>query len=138
MRSSIQAAVSDMDIVIEPTKSFEKNLAQLSESDKTAVVQNINNCAQLFTTQRTDVYRRLKRLRLPLDLNGYESSLYVLRVSQKLRVILAVDEDPIFDQVIFTIYRVVKRDNLDKEYQGIAESLYQELLHQKRKPVQVS
>jgi hypothetical protein len=138
MRSSIQAAVSDMDIVIESTKSFEKNLAQLSESDKTAVVQNINNCAQLFTTQRTDVYRRLKRLRLPLDLNGYESSLYVLRVSQKLRVILAVDEDPIFDQVIFTLYRVVKRDNLDKEYQGIAESLYQELLHQKRKPVQVS
>lgn len=127
-----------MDIVIESTKSFEKNLAQLSESDKTAVVQNINNCAQLFTTQRTDVYRRLKRLRLPLDLNGYESSLYVLRVSQKLRVILAVDEDPIFDQVIFTLYRVVKRDNLDKEYQGIAESLYQELLHQKRKPVQVS
>ena len=138
MRSSIQAAVSDMDIVIESTKSFEKNLAQLSESDKTAVVQNINNCAQLFTTQRTDVYRRLKRLRLPLDLNGYESSLYVLRVSQKLRVILAVDEDPIFDQVIFTLYRVVKRDNLDKEYQGRAESLYQELLHQKRKPVQVS
>jgi hypothetical protein len=138
MRSSIQAAVSDMDIVIESTKSFEKNLAQLSESDKTAVVQNINNCAQLFTTQRTDVYRRLKRLRLPLDLNGYESSLYVLRVSQKLRVILAVDEDPIFDQVIFTLYRVVKRDNLDKEYQGIAESLYQELFHQKRKPVQVS
>ena len=138
MRSSIQAAVSDMDIVIESTKSFEKNLAQLSESDKTAVVQNINNCAQLFTTQRTDVYRRLKRLRLPLDLNGYESSLYVLRVSQKLRVILAVDEDPIFDQVIFTLYRLVKRDNLDKEYQGIAESLYQELLHQKRKPVQVS
>ena len=71
-------------------------------------------------------------------MNGYESSLYVLRVSQKLRVILAVDEDPIFDQVIFTLYRVVKRDNLDKEYQGIAESLYQELLHQKRKPVQVS
>ena len=138
MRSSIQAAVSDMDIVIESTKSFEKNLAQLSESDKTAVVQNINKCAQLFTTQRTDVYRRLKRLRLPLDLNGYESSLYVLRVSQKLTVILAVDEDPIFDQVIFTLYRLVKRDNLDKEYQGIAESLYQELLHQKRKPVQVS
>ena len=126
-----------MDIVIESTKHFEKNLAQLDEGDKTSVVQNINNCAQLFANQKTDAYRKLKRLRLPFDLNGYESSLYVLRVSQKLRVILAVDEDPIFDQVIFTLYRVVKPDNLDKAYKGVAESLYQETLHQKGKLVQV-
>ncbi len=137
MRSSKQAAVSDMDIVIESTKNFEKNLTQLDESDKTSVVQNINNCAQLFTTQKTNIYRKLKRLRLPYDLNGYESSLYVLKVSQKLRVILAVDEDPIFNQVIFTLYRVVTPDNLNKEYQSVAKSLYQELLAQKRELLQV-
>lgn len=126
-----------MDIVIESTKNFEKNLTQLDESDKTSVVQNINNCAQLFTTQKTNIYRKLKRLRLPYDLNGYESSLYVLKVSQKLRVILAVDEDPIFNQVIFTLYRVVTPDNLNKEYQSVAKSLYQELLAQKRELLQV-
>lgn len=118
-----------MDVLIESTRGFEKDLAKLSENEKAAVIQTINDCASLFPTQKADVYRKLRRLRLPSNLNGYESSLYTLRVSQKLRAILAVDEDPIFGQVIFTLFRAVKLDDLDKAYKGVAESLYQELLH---------
>jgi hypothetical protein len=42
---------------------------------------------------------------------------------------LSVDEDPIFGQVIFTLFRVVKHDDLDKAYKSVAQSLYQDLLH---------
>lgn len=118
-----------MDVLIESTKGFETDVAKLSEEEKAAVIQTINDCASLFPTQKSDVYRKLRRLRLPSNLNGYKSSLYRLRVSQKLRVILTVDEDPIFGQVIFTLFRVVKRDDLDKAYKGVAESLYQDLVH---------
>ncbi len=118
-----------MDILIESTRNFEKDLAKLSENEKAAVIQTINDCVTLFSTQKADVYRKLRRLRLTSDLNGYESSLYTLRISQKLRVILAVDKDPIFGQVIFTLFRAVKHDDLDKAYKGVAESLYQDLLH---------
>ncbi|MEH2320212.1 hypothetical protein [Nostoc sp.] len=45
---------------------------------------------------------------------------------------MAVYEDPIFGQVIFTLFRVVKHDDLDKAYKGVAESLYQELVHHNR------
>ena len=121
--------VRNVDVLIESTRSFEKDIAKLSVDEKAAAIQKINDCASLFPTQKADVYRKLRRLRLPSDLNGYESSLYTLRVSQKLRVILAVDEDPIFEQVIFTLFRAVKHDELDRAYQGVAESLYQELLH---------
>ena len=123
-------AVPNVDILIESTRGFEKDIPKLSEGEKAAVIKKINDCASLFPTQKADVYRKLRRLRLPSNLNGYESSLYTLGVSRTLRVIWAVDEDPIFGQVIFTLFRVVKHDNLDKAYQSVAESLYQDMLHQ--------
>lgn len=118
-----------MDILIESTKSFEQDIERLGKDEKAIAVKKINDCASLFPTQKVDVYRKLRRLPLFSGLNGYESSLYTLKISQKLRVILTVDEDPIFGQVIFTLFRVVKHDDLDKAYQCIAESLYQEILH---------
>jgi mRNA-degrading endonuclease RelE of RelBE toxin-antitoxin system len=127
-----------MDVLIESTRSFEKDLDRLSEDEKALAVKKINDCASLFPTQKADVYRKLRRLPLISDLNGYESSLYKLKISQKLRMILAVDEDPIFGQVIFTLFRVVKQDELEQAYKNVAESLYKELLYHNRETVQIS
>jgi hypothetical protein len=127
-----------VDILIESTKGFENDLTKLSEDEKTAAIQKINDCASLFPTHKADVYRKLRRLPLPTNLNGYESSLYTLTVSPTLRVIWAVDEDPIFGQVIFTLFRVVKYDDLDKAYQNVAESLYQDMLHHNLATAQIS
>ena len=127
-----------MDILIESTKGFENDLTKLSEDERAAAIQTINDCASLFPTQKADLYRKLRHLPLPTNLNGYESSLYTLTVSPTLRVIWAVDEDPIFGQVIFTLFRVVKHDDLDRAYQSVAESLYQDMLHQKLATAQIS
>lgn len=127
-----------MDILIESTRNFEQDLERLSNEEKAITVKRINDCASLFPTQKVDVYRKLRRLSLLSGLNGYESSLCTLKVSQKLRVILAVDEDPIFGQVIFTLFRVVEHDDIDTVYRGIAESLYQDILHHDREPAQIS
>jgi len=127
-----------VDVLIESTRNFEQDLERLSNEEKAITVKKINDCASLFPTQKVDVYRKLRRLPLVSGLNGYESSLYTLKVAQKLRVILAVDEDPIFGQVIFTLFRVVKHDDMDKAYRGIAESLYQEIHHHNREPAQIS
>ncbi|MEH2312621.1 MAG: hypothetical protein V7K35_14735 [Nostoc sp.] len=135
--AKFRLAVCNVDVLIESTRRFEKDLAKLSEDEKATVIQKINDCASLFPTQKADVYRKLRRLPLLSYLNGYESSLYTLRISQKLRVILAVDEDPIFGQVIFTLFRVVKHDDLDKAYKDVAESLYQELFHDNREIAQI-
>jgi len=127
-----------VDILIESTRNFEQDLERLSNEEKAITVKKINDCASLFPTQKVDVYRKLRRLSLLSGLNGYESSLCTLKVSQKLRVILAVDEDPIFGQVIFTLFRVVEHDDIDTVYRGIAESLYQDILHHDREPAQIS
>lgn len=127
-----------MDILIESTKNFEKDISKLSSDDKADTVKKINDCASQFSTQDAHVYRELHRPPLASGLNGYESSLYTLDVSENLRVILSVDEDPIFEQVIFTLFRVVNPDNLGKAYQDVAEALYQEILHHNQEIVPVS
>ncbi|TAE69551.1 MAG: hypothetical protein EAZ86_09730 [Oscillatoriales cyanobacterium] len=127
-----------MDILIESTKGFENDLTKLSEDERAAAIQKINDCASLFPTHKADVYRKLRHLPLPTNLNGYESSLYTLTVSRTLKVILAVDEDPIFGQVIFTLFRTVKQDELERAYQNVAESLYQDLLHHNLATAQIS
>jgi mRNA-degrading endonuclease RelE of RelBE toxin-antitoxin system len=130
-----------VDILIESTKKFEKDMTKLSEKQKAAVIQKINECASLFPHQKVNVYRKLRRLPLSLRFleNGYQSSLYTLRISKDLRVVLAVDEDPIFEQTIFTLFRAVRRKDIEKAYKGVAESLYQELRHPETlDPAQVS
>lgn len=127
-----------MDVLIESTRSFETDLDRLSDDERATTVKKINDCASLFPTQKADVYRKLHRLRLLSELNGYESSLYTLKVSPALRIILAVDEDPIFEQVIFTLFRVVKHNDIDKAYRDVAESLYQELHRHNREAAQIS
>ncbi|MEA5448155.1 hypothetical protein VB780_06205 [Leptolyngbya sp. CCNP1308] len=127
-----------MDILIESTKGFEKDLDRLSDDERTIAVETINAYAALFSTQKAYAYRKLHRLTLDAELNGYESSLYTLKVSQKLRVILTVDEDPIFNQIIFTLFRVVNLVDVHMTYQAVAGSLYQEIAHHNQQAVQAS
>jgi hypothetical protein len=71
-------------------------------------------------------------------LDGYDSSLYILKISQTLSVILTVDEDPIFGQVVFTLFQAIQHGNLDKAYKSVAEALYQDFLRQDREIAKVS
>ncbi len=114
-----------MDILIESTISFEQDIASISEGEKAIAIQKINDCAALFPEHKINAYRKLSRL--PLNIKGYDSSLYTMRISPESRIILTVDEDPIFGQVIFTLFRVANRDNFNKAYQDVAESLYTDM-----------
>ncbi len=117
-----------MDILIESTSSFEQDLASISEDEKAIAIQKINDCAALFPEHKINAYRKLRRL--ALNISGYDSSLYAMQVSPESRIILTVDEDPIFGQVIFTLFRIANRDDFSKAYQGVVESLYKDLNHQ--------
>ncbi|MBE9204492.1 hypothetical protein IQ218_14890 [Synechocystis salina LEGE 06099] len=116
-----------MDILIESTKGFEDDLQQLSLEERENIEEKVDHCVGLFFTNQALMYGDLEHLPFPGQLNGYDSSLYAFSVSPDLRVILAIDEDPIFDQVIFTLFRVVQWEHLHKAHQAIADSLYEEI-----------
>jgi mRNA-degrading endonuclease RelE of RelBE toxin-antitoxin system len=127
-----------MDVLIDSTKTFEKDLEKLSPEKKAITIQKINDCATLFYSSNAHAYRKLRTIPLLSGLNGYESSLYTLRVAENLRVILTVDEDPIFKQTIFTLFRVVKLSELGMSYNRIAESIYREIMHQHQEVARLS
>jgi hypothetical protein len=127
-----------VDVLIESTTDFEKDLDLLGEDYKAVIVEKINDCANLFPIQKSNVYGKLHHLPLPASLNGYESSLYMLKISEELGVILTVDEDPIFGQVIFTLFRAVQHDDLAQAYSAVAESLYQDLFHHSFETARIS
>jgi len=126
-----------VDVTIQSAKSFEKDLSKLSKQERELVIEKVNYCAQVFPLNKAAVYRKMQRPHTLHLIHSYESSLYTLKVSLKVRVILAVDEDPIFEQVIFTLFRVIQADELDQAYGSIAEPLYQQLLAQERQTAQM-
>ena len=82
-----------MDILIESTKKFERDIKKLSKDEKEITIKKINDFVSLFPDQKSNGYRKLRRTHMLLGLNGYDSSLYTLKISQKLRVILNVYRD---------------------------------------------
>ena len=115
-----------MEVMFKSTTAFEKDLRGLSKRDKDLVVRRINELAHQYTTSKTSFYSSTYRpLKIKL-LRGYGSSLYSARINRNIRLVFAVDEDPLFDQLIFTLFRIALHpDDLSKLFASIAESLYQ-------------
>jgi mRNA-degrading endonuclease RelE of RelBE toxin-antitoxin system len=114
-----------MDILFESTNKFEKELKKFPPKEKNLIGRKINYYCTLLRDNPEQFYKNAyKPFHIKL-LNEYESSLYALKINKDIRVILTVDEDPLFEQVIFTLLHVVRHSSLEKTYRSIAESLYQ-------------
>lgn len=117
-----------MKLVIESTKEFETELNAFSETEKSLIIEKMNQYFPMLSAEKASFYRRLYQVKKLRMLNQYDSSLYTLRINHKIRLILTIDEDPIFDQTIITLFRVVKDSDISKAYDAVAESLYQDLI----------
>lgn len=56
--------------------------------------------------------------------DGFTSSLYSLRAGRGTRVIMAVDDDPVFGQTMITLFQVVPHGELELSFHSIARMLY--------------
>ncbi len=117
-----------MTIRFESTNKFEKQLGKFPPRERTRIVQKLNQYSQLLESKAEDFYKHAYQP-VKLKLAGdNESSLYALRVNQDIRIIMTVDEDPLFEQTLITLFHVVRHSELDKVFKGIAESIYQNKL----------
>lgn len=121
-----------MKTIIERRNSFNKDLEKFSKSDKTAIEGSIEKLSHLFEADKSAFYRNLNKLKKYPIFDDCELSLYTLKVRPDIRAILSVDEDPIFDQTVITLRRVTRHDNLIKTLDGVAQSVYQEVLNGNR------
>ena len=116
-----------MEVIFQHTNQFEKDLKKVSPDEKEKVVKQINRMAEYFSSDKNSFFKYAHRAQVTLR-NGLESSLYIMRVGLKLRILFTIDDDPIFDQRIFTLLRLAKHDDYDKAFSQLAESLYQKYL----------
>lgn len=116
-----------MNLVFHSTETFEEELHHFEAAVQAQIVQRINEIAQAFLADRQLFAQQARKpYNVPMY-NGFDSSLYAITVKPNLRVILTVDEDPLFDQAIVTLLRVVKRPDLYNTYTAVAQTLYQNL-----------
>jgi mRNA-degrading endonuclease RelE of RelBE toxin-antitoxin system len=119
-----------MDLLVEVSNNFEKELKKFSPIEQDLIARKINDYCKLFRDAPKQFYRNAYRPFNIKLLHKYESTLYVLRINEDIRVILAADEDPLFEQFIITLFHVVRRSSLDKAYKNIAKSLYKGLIRE--------
>ena len=118
-----------MNVLIEITKSFDKDIKNLSLLEQDKVKQRINSLIESFrVTGRIRELYRIRKIRLPLNLT---SSLFICKIDVELRMILTFEDDPLFSRKILTLFHLVKRKDLDKSFKSIEGSLYQDLLNSK-------
>ena len=116
-----------MELQFEISRRFEKDLTRFSTADQRRVAASIDRYGGSFDPETGDpsghIYRPYK---VSLS-QGMDSTLYVLRSTPSIRVILTIDDDPLFERKIVTLLRVVKHDEIDRAFRSAAESLYQNM-----------
>lgn len=92
---------------------------------------------KIFVQIRTKVYGFLyhnDRRYLTQDhyfskMGMFDSTIYYIRLDPQRRAIVSVDEDPIFEEVRVNIYAICNHDTLQREINGIMQSLYQKMIN---------
>ncbi|MBD2345737.1 hypothetical protein [Anabaena subtropica] len=115
-----------MEILIESTNDFEQDLNKFNNKEKFKIIKKLNRYVELLSKNINLLENqafKLKDIKLNAD---YESSLYALIIDKNLRLIITIDDDPIFDVTVITLFRVVQTEDAAKAYASVAESLYQD------------
>lgn len=115
-----------MNIEFRVEQRFEKELEKYNKSEKKKIIEKINFFADCAENDNLELaYHHLHKLKIPEIENFIDTTLYSYKIDKKLRLIILFDEDPLFDQIIVTLLRIVSPDDYNKVFKSIAESLYQ-------------
>ncbi len=119
-----------MNLEFQESSKFQKDLKHLDSTEAKRVVRAIAKMGQHLELDRASLFQMTDQPRVMKLLDGLDSTLYVMKVqgNKHLRIIFTLDDDPLFDRMIFTLLRVVHHDNLDKTYLQVAQSLYRGMM----------
>lgn len=116
VRTSIEFGIS---------KGYSKDESSLTPSDREKSAARLNFLGEKAKDDNVKhLLYRTKGLVFPETIDRKDSSLYMYSVSDNLCIILAYDDDPIFDRKIITLYRIVKKQDSRKAFNTTASLLY--------------
>ncbi|WP_353929641.1 hypothetical protein WJM97_15165 [Okeanomitos corallinicola TIOX110] len=115
-----------MDILIESTKDFEKDLEKFTDTEKFKIIKEMNRNFELISSENNSFYEHSEQLRNIKLNHDYDSTIYCLTINDDKRIILTIDDDPIFGCILITLFRMVDKENAHQAYNAVAEMIYQD------------
>lgn len=118
------AAIEATAITEQTTPDFRKDLSRLSNEDRARVTTALRRSYELLRNDRRGFFAKAKRPQIISLRGGFSSSLYSLPAGRDIRVIMAVDDDPVFAQTLVTLFRAVRHSELGQVYRSVANQIY--------------
>lgn len=116
-----------MKLEFEITKSFDEDISGLSSEQREMIGKQINIVSQSLLNGKT-AFKENSSVPYIFNLKGgLDSSLFLIKVDQDNRMIAAVDEDPIFDKISLTLFRLVNKDQAENVYKEVGKAIYSKL-----------
>lgn len=116
-----------MELEFRITESFDEDMKSLPAIEQSKVKDEINFVSGSLLNGKTTFMQNASMPHIFNLKGGLDSSLYVVKVDEDKRVIAAVDDDPIFDKVSLTLFRLVDYKEASQAYKEVGEKLYKSL-----------
>lgn len=113
-----------MELKIKNTNAFIRKLKKLSESQQDRINQHVKKLTVSYQNGRTYFNNHIYQPYQFSLKNNLDSSLYVSRVSQDLRLILSIDEDPLFENIEVNLFDIANKIEEETIFRKVGESIY--------------
>ena len=113
-----------MELEFRITQSFEQDMQNLSADQQNKLKDKINFVSGSLLNGKSAFMQEASMPHIFNLKGGLDSSLFLVRLNDEKRMIASVDDDPIFDKVSLTLFRLVDREDADKVYKEVGEQLY--------------
>ena len=113
-----------MKFELDTTADYQRDLENLAPQEQSNVTRKLARLIHMFKRDRraffTHCYRPVKP-HLPGNLT---STIWVLRVTPKVQVLFAYDEDPLFDMLKFSLLRIFNHNLRNGDFLEAAAQFY--------------
>lgn len=110
-----------MELVFHDAESFQNDWRRLAPQLQGRLGTELNDCCQFLLYDPAGFHSLVDNIQRPLS-EGIDASLFVLPVDT-LRIVFTMDEDPVFQQLIVTLLRVVSANELEETVDSVVRAL---------------
>lgn len=117
----------NMKLEFDITQSFSDDMARLPSGQRKNIADQINLVSQSLLNGQNEFKENSS---IPYIFNlkdNLDSSLYLVKADQDNRMIVSVDEDPVFDKISLTFFRLVDKNKAEEVYKEVGENIYKGL-----------
>lgn len=116
-----------MELEFDITRAFNEDMSHLSSDQKEKIGEQINVVSQSLLNGKT-TFKENSSIPYIFNLKGgLDSSLFLIKADRDHRIIAAVDEDPIFDKILLTLFRIVDNNDAENVYKEVGKDIYTKL-----------